>query len=103
MLPGVIIFLNGAFDVGKTSTARALQDALPQSLILDPESFRLTATKDSLRARILGRADEEGPHDWCLTHLPVAMAAFRDEESGSEITTDGSWPAEVASAILLAL
>lgn len=175
MLPGVIVFLNGAFGVGKTSTARALHEALPESLIFDPESvgamlrdtlkertdwpgdyqslpawgrivvaivrelrrdyeqplivpmtvwrldvwrrlrdgfqeadfelraFRLTASEETLRVRILGRPDEEGPHGWCLRHMPVAIAALRDEEYGIEIRTDGCQPAEVASSMLRVL
>lgn len=175
MLPGVIVFLNGAFGVGKTSAARALYEALPESLIFDPESvgamlsdtlkertdwpgdyqslpawarivvaivrelrrdyeqplivpmtvwradvwrqlrdgfqetdselraFRLTAREETLRARILGRPDEEGPHDWCLRHMAVATAVLQDGAYGVEIDTDGRTPAEVASSILQAL
>lgn len=138
MLLGVIVFLNGAFGVGKTSTARILHEALPGSLIFDPESvgamlwdafpmtvwradvwrhlragfreadsglraFGLTATEETLRARILGRPDEDGPHDWCLRHIPVAIAALRDEGLGIEIRTDGCTPAEVGASILHAL
>lgn len=50
MLPGVIVFLNGAFGVGKTSTARALHEAVPESLIFDPESVG-TTLRDTLRER----------------------------------------------------
>lgn len=175
MLAGVIVFLNGAFGVGKTSTARALQEALPESLIFDPESvgamlrdtlkertdwpgdyqslpawgriviatvrelrrdyeqplivpmtvwrvevwrhlrdgfqeadselraFRLTASEETLRARILGRPDAEGPHGWCLRHMPVAIAALRDEEYGTEIRTDERTPDEIATVILSTL
>lgn len=125
MLPGVIVFLNGAFGVGKTSTARALHDALrrdyKQPLIVpmtvwrvdvwrhlrdgfheaDSElrAFRLTASEETLRARILGRPDDEGPHGWCLRHMPVAMAALRKEEYGTEIRTDERTPDEIAAVI----
>ena len=168
----MIVFLNGAFGVGKTSTARVLHAALPGSVIFDPEwvgsmlmatlgdrpdwpgdyqdlpawrrlvvrtvqevrrevdetlivpmtvlraeiwselstgfreadaelrAFRLTATETTLRARILGRPEEEGPHDWCLGHMPAALAALRDDEYGTEIATDERTPAEIGAAIL---
>ena len=172
MLPDVIVFLNGAFGVGKTSTARVLHEALPTSLLFDPEwvgtmlsatlkertdwpgdyqsipawrrivvsavqelrrdyehllivpmtvwradvwrqlrtgfceadpelrAFRLTATEETLRSRILGRPEEEGPHGWCLRHMPVAIAALRDEEYGTEIPTDERTPEEIGATIL---
>ena len=33
----VIVFLNGAFGIGKTTVARHLRDRLPGSAIFDPE------------------------------------------------------------------
>jgi hypothetical protein len=36
---GQVIWLNGAFGVGKTTTARALAARLPDALILDPEDI----------------------------------------------------------------
>lgn len=35
----MIIFLNGAFGIGKTTVARLLRDRLPGSAIFDPELF----------------------------------------------------------------
>jgi adenylylsulfate kinase-like enzyme len=37
----VIVWLNGPFGVGKTTTARALVDVLPGSRLLDPEHVGL--------------------------------------------------------------
>ena len=36
---GYVIWLNGAFGVGKTTVARALMSRLPDALILDPEDI----------------------------------------------------------------
>lgn len=171
----MIVFLNGAFGVGKTSTARVLHEKLPDSLLFDPEwvgtmlratlkertewpgdyqslpawrrvvistvrelrrdyaqlliipmtvwradvwrqlragfcaadpelrAFRLTATEETLRSRILGRPEEEGPHGWCLRHMAVAIAALRDHEYGTEIPTDERTPEEIGAAILSTL
>ena len=168
----MIVFLNGAFGVGKTSTARVLHAALSGSVVFDPEwvgsmlmatlgdrpdwppdyqllpawrrivvstvnelrreydetlivpmtvlrvevwrdlssgfreadadlrAFRLTATEATLRARIVGRPEDEGPHDWCLGHMPAALAALRDEEYGTEMPTDERTPEEIGAAIL---
>jgi predicted kinase len=168
----VIVFLNGAFGVGKTSTARILQAEIPGSILFDPEwvgsmlmaalgerpdwpadyqllpawrrivvstvhelrrelddplivpmtvlraevwrelsagfreadaelrAFRLTATEATLRARILCRPEDEGPHDWCLGQMPAALAALQDEEYGIEIPTDERTPGEIGAAIL---
>ena len=66
-------------------------------------AFRLIATEATLRARILGRPEHEGPHDWCLGHIPAALAALQDEEFGTEIPTDERTPGEIGAAILGAL
>ena len=39
MPDGYVIWLNGAFGVGKTTVARALASRLPDALILDPEDI----------------------------------------------------------------
>lgn len=59
MLPGVIVSFNGALGVGKTSTARV-------------------PTEATLRARIVGRPEDECPHDWCLRHMPTAIVALQE-------------------------
>ena len=69
---------------------------------VDPElmCFRLTASEEELRARILSRPDEEGPHEWCLRHLETGVEAARDPEFGIEVVTDGRTPDDVADTIL---
>jgi ABC-type branched-subunit amino acid transport system ATPase component len=62
--------------------------------------FRLTASEDVLNQRILSRPDEEGSHEWCLSHLTVGLAASQDPAFGVEIPTDNRAPAEVANAIM---
>lgn len=60
---------------------------------------RLIASRETLRARILGRAEEEGPHAWCLAHLESGLAAANDPAFGIAVQTDGRTPREVAAAI----
>lgn len=171
----MIVFLNGAFGVGKTSTARVLHAVLPGSVVFDPEwvgsmlmatlgdrsdwpadyqvlpawrrlviatvqelrgevdeplivpmsvlrtevwrelssglreadgdlrAFRLTATEATLQARIVGRPESEVAREWCLRHVPIAIAAMNDDEFGVEIPTDERTPGDVGAAILGAL
>lgn len=61
---------------------------------------RLTCTPATLRARILGRPNEEGSHAWCLTHLESGLAAANDPRFGVAIDTEGRTPIEVADAIV---
>lgn len=69
---------------------------------IDPDlnCFRLTASKDILESRILSRPDSKGPHEWCLVHLEVGLAASRDPAFGVEVQTDGYTPIEVAQTII---
>lgn len=69
---------------------------------LSPEvvCLRLTASERELRGRILGRADAEGGHDWCLGHLEGCMAAFSDLHFGIEIATDGKTPGMLATEVM---
>ena len=163
----MIVHLNGAFGVGKTTVARLLVRRLPHACLYDPEQvgtlvrslgrsyedyqddpvwrrlvvavagalhsdvsarlvvpmtlwrteyhaeivgglrsvdpdvrlFRLAASEDVLRARILTRRDADGPHEWCLRHVASGVAAMRDERFGSQIPTDGRTPDEIADEI----
>ena len=163
----MIVHLNGAFGVGKTTVARLLVRRLPRASLYDPELvgtlvrslgrrypdyqddpvwrrrvvavagvlrrdgagclvvpmtlwrheyhaqivgglrsvdadvrlFRLTACDDVLRARILARADADGPHEWCLGHVASGVAAMGDDRFGTEIETDGRTPEEIADEI----
>jgi predicted kinase len=65
--------------------------------------FRLTASENVLRQRILARPEEEGSHVWCLSHLEVGLAAANDPAFGTEIQTDDRTPQEVAEAIIESL
>lgn len=67
---------------------------------LELTCFRLTCSESTLRARILGRPDEEGGHEWCLSHMASGLAAARDPHFGVEIDTEGKTPAHVADIIL---
>jgi hypothetical protein len=69
----------------------------------DLRCFRLTASQATLRRRILDRPSAEGPHDWCLKHLPAGLALMADARFGEEIVTEGRNPHEVAEAIVTLL
>jgi hypothetical protein len=69
----------------------------------DLRCFRLTASEEVLRARILRRPDADGPHEWCLAHLSSGLELMRDPRFGEEIPTDDRGPDETAEAILSAL
>lgn len=62
--------------------------------------LRLTCTPPTLKARILGRRDEDGGHAWCLEHVESGLAAANDPRFGWEIETEGRTPIEVADAIV---
>ena len=69
---------------------------------IDPDllCFRLTASKETLKSRILSRPDEEGSHEWCLSHLEAGFVASADPALGMEVKTDEQAPAQVADQIL---
>lgn len=48
----LIVFINGAFGIGKTTVARALTRLLPRSVIFDPEMIGIPLQRS---ARLVGR------------------------------------------------
>jgi len=167
-----VVFLNGPFGIGRSSTVGELSARLPLSLAFDPENvgqlvrrllpraaddyqgeplwrrlvgdvaahllmeervetviipmtvwrrsyfdelveglrlhattrcFRLTASEQELRRRILPRPDEEGPHEWCLSHVPAGLALMSDPAFGDEIDTESMRPEEVVDNIVVRL
>jgi hypothetical protein len=168
----MIVFINGAFGVGKTTVAKLIRMQRPDCRIFDPEVIgaqlkndsshtdaldhdfqdlpewrtlviqavkeahaagsgpllipmtvwrseylgelsrgfsmidrdvlllRLTACEDTLRTRILGPPEDEGPHAWCLSHLEVCLRAFANPLFGQEVATDNQTPTDVARVIL---
>lgn len=68
--PGRIIFLNGASSSGKSSLARALQDALDEPF-LHVASDHLVAAGSLPRRR-----DNSGPFDWWQEMRPQFFAGF---------------------------
>jgi predicted kinase len=67
----------------------------------DPDvcSFRLTATEETLRRRILASTDKAA-RPWRLDHLTTGLAAAADPTFGTEVSTEGRTPAEVVAAVL---
>jgi hypothetical protein len=65
----------------------------------DLRCFRLTAAEQVLRARIIGRPTSDGPHDWCMAHLPTGLELMRDATFGEEVTTDDRSPDQIAEVI----
>jgi predicted kinase len=59
--------------------------------------FQLTASEQTLRDRITGRPDSEGPHDWCLAHLATGLAMSGDETFGEQIDTEARTPDQIAN------
>jgi hypothetical protein len=71
----MIIFLNGAFGIGKTAVARALARRFPRSVLFDPEKI---GGPLQLAARLLGREveDFQNLHSW-RTLTIVGLRAAR--------------------------
>jgi predicted kinase len=62
--------------------------------------FRLICSPKTLRARILGRPDAEGGHEWCLSHMESGLAAANDPRFGIAIDTENRDPQAVAERIV---
>jgi hypothetical protein len=78
----VIIWPNGPFGIGKSTTAQALLQHLPEAVLV--HRFRLVASEATLRARILQRPETDGPPG-VSTHLGagkllIANPAFGEGE-----------------------
>jgi len=69
----------------------------------DLRCFRLIASEAVLRTRIMDRPASNGPHDWCLAHLPAGVELMGDASFGECVHTDGLSPAQVADQILAAV
>jgi hypothetical protein len=100
----MIVLINGAFGVGKTTTAQLLTRELA-----DPNTIRiqLAASPQTLRSRIVNRPEAEGPRAWALAHLESGLALAANDEYGYVIDTDSLSlslslslsPEEVADAV----
>jgi hypothetical protein len=64
---------------------------------------RLVCSETTLRQRILSRANEGGPYQWCLSHIEQGLFIMRTEEFGLAIQTDNVPPEEVAARVLALL
>jgi predicted kinase len=65
----------------------------------DVRCFRLTATEQTLRQRILASSDAAA-RPWRLDHLTSGLAAAADPAFGTEVSTEGRTPTEVVDAVL---
>ena len=69
----------------------------------DVRAFRLTASEETLRARIIQDGNDAGARGWRLAHMHNVRTALSDAAFGTEIATDGRTPIEVAHHITHAL
>ena len=170
----MIIFINGAFGVGKTTVAERLAQRIPNSLLFDAEEvgyflrnivapierpddfqhlpmwrsltvttaqmvqqtsgrtlimpmtiwraayfeevigglrafeptlhhFCLTATEQTLLARLRGRGDRPEVLAWCLEQARHCLPAFQSPAFARHIPTDGQTPDALVEAILARL
>jgi len=53
--------------------------------------------------KVLARPENEGPHEWALSHLSAVLEAMADPLFGVEVPTDDRSPAEVADQALVAI
>lgn len=65
----------------------------------DVRAFRLSASEETLHARIVGDRDDPRARDWRLAHMYSVSVALTDPAFGTEIPTDGRTPVQVASDI----
>ncbi|MBV9172502.1 MAG: TmrB protein [Chloroflexi bacterium] len=65
----------------------------------DVHRFRLTATEETLRQRILASSDQAA-RSWRLDHIKTGLAAAADPAFGTEVRTEGRTPAEVVDTVL---
>lgn len=70
--------------------------------VVDPDiqPFRLSASPDVLRRRILSDEADLRARGWRLAHLNACVVAMRDPALGVAIDTDGQTPAQVVDAIM---
>jgi hypothetical protein len=61
--------------------------------------IRLTASCETLVARILARPEEEGGHEWALSHVDSGFAAANDPALGREVSTEARPAQAVAEEI----
>jgi ribosomal protein S18 acetylase RimI-like enzyme len=103
-------------------TARILREAYAETLIMpltvlkaasaeslaaglatvdaDVRRYRLVAHTATLRARILHRAETDGPHAWCLDHLEAGVLLMASAVFGEAVPTDNRDAERVADHIL---
>lgn len=62
--------------------------------------FRLVASEEMLRARILQRPETAGPHAWCLEHLVAGKLLIANAVFRKVVPTDHRNPEQVADSVL---
>jgi len=112
----VIVWLNGTFGCGKTSTAAKLHSPVPSSRVFDPETVGymlqpnladlfhvvLDAGEEVHRQRIQGSGEAQA---WRLDHLAEyrSSRAWMIQAADLAVDTGGRTPAEIAHQISAAL
>jgi len=69
---------------------------------VDPDllCYRLTASRDVLIDRIASDTEDGEAYGWRMAHIEVCLKSSRDPAFGTEISTGGRTPSEVAGQIL---
>ena len=106
MPSGYVIWLNGAFGVGKTTVARALASRLPDALILDPEDigrmlhhFTLAASPKVIRRRLLWRLSAPWATRWALRRVERCTRALRSPLFATHVDTENRSVPDVVTTI----
>ena len=74
---GCVVWLNGAFGVGKTTVARALASRLPDALILDPEDIGRMLRK--IVPEALRTSDFQDIPSWRRLTVATIESLLRDQ------------------------
>jgi hypothetical protein len=95
----VIVWLNGAFGSGKTTTARLLRAALPGSRVFDPESVGFLL-RDALADRPVADFREWPAWRSLVVATGAALAGLTEGELiAPQTVTDPSWFGEIADGL----
>jgi len=91
----VVILLNGAFGVGKTTVARRLVERLPAGAFYDPERIGFVLRRLPRFVPMRGR----GAEPWSFWRAAECCEAHADSFFAEQVTTDDRTLDEIADVI----